>query len=81
MSLCVYLGPCGGVGRIRVEYNRKHWEVFEDRENSFFSALRVVYGCAHVCAYVCAHEYVEPVVDIGCLPVFLDSFVLETGSQ
>lgn len=76
MNLCVYPCCCGEVGKNCVGCNWKHLEVFEDRDNSLF-CLPVVYGCAHVCA----HVYLEPVVDVGCLPVFVDSFVVETGSH
>lgn len=77
MDLCVSLCSCGEVGKNCVESNWKHLEIFEDRDNSFLFCLGVVYGCAQVCV----HVYVELEVDVGCLPVFLDSFVLETGSQ
>lgn len=56
MNLCVYLGPCGGVRRIRVECNRKHWEVFEDRENSFlFCSVGCVWVCTCVGICVCTY--------------------------
>lgn len=73
MSLCVYPYPCCEVGKNCVGYNWKHLEVFEDWNSSLLFCLPVVYGCAHV--------YVESVVDVACLPVFVDSFVLETGSH
>lgn len=66
-----------------VECNWKHWEGFEDRNNSLLFCLPVlctgIHMCVHTCTHVCAHAYMEPVVDDGCLPVFLDSFVLEIG--
>lgn len=52
MNLCVYLRPCGEVGKNCVECSWKHWEEFEDRNNSLLFCLPVLCTGVHMCVHM-----------------------------